>query len=225
LDARVRQVFDFKDAEWVLIEDLFKITLPDRRGDQASPGRSRTDRTEGSVQEPQLRQYCEYFMRVLKAGFGRDKRISATVFQEKSPDLLPFRLVAFQFERGTTPSVQVESLDTPGLLAELEGLNRTWLKNRKAKSGNVYHQRVARIYDRRGNVPTLFILKPDACRYWTRSMGLHDADEVAADFLSWHTSASDRKNGLLVEAMHFGKGTEPVKEPKPFPAKRHGRPA
>ena len=225
LDARVRQAFGFKDAEWVLVEDLFNITLPDRKGDEASPGRLRTDRIEKSLEEPQLRQYCEYFIRVLKAGFGRDKQISATIFQEKSSDLLPFRLVAFRFDQAATPSVQVESLDTPNLLAELETLNKTWLKSRKAKNGDVYHQRTARIYDRRGGAPTVFILKPDACRYWTRSMGLHDADEVAADFFSWQTDAGNKNQGILFEGMRFGKGTESDQEPKPSSANKHGRPA
>jgi hypothetical protein len=161
-----------------------------------------------SAQEPQLWRYCEYFIRVLKAGFGRDKQILATIFQEKGPDLLPFRLVAFQFDQVASPSVHVESLDTPDLLTELEALNKTWLKHHKATSGNVYCQRVARIYDRRGKAPTVFILKPDACRYWTRSMGLHDADEVAADFFSWQANAGNKSKGILVEAMHFGKSAQ-----------------
>jgi len=57
------------------------------------------------------------------------------------------------------------------LLAELEVLNKTWLKTRTGKVETFYHQRIARIYDNRGKVPTIFIIKPDACRYWTRSMG------------------------------------------------------
>jgi hypothetical protein len=187
-DEQIRQAFDFKDAEWVLVEDLFNVTLPDFKGDEASPGRLQTKRQDKSEGEPQLRQYCEYFIRVLKAGFGRDKKVSATIFQEKGQNRLPFRLVAFQLDQATTPSVQVEPLETPELLSELECLNKTWLKSQRTKTGNVYHQRVARIYDRRGNAPTVFILKPDACRYWTRSMGLHDADDVAADLLSWRAS-------------------------------------
>lgn len=111
------------------------------------------------------------------------------------------------------------------MLAELETLNKTWLKSRKAKSGNVYHQRVARIYDHRGRVPTVFILKPDACRYWTRSMGLHDADEVVADFLSWQTKGGDKNKGILVEVMRFSKATESDQESKPSSAVKHGRPA
>jgi hypothetical protein len=224
-DEQVRRAFDFKDAEWTLIEDLFEVTLPDFKGDAASPGRQRTKRLERSTQEPQLWHYCEYFIRVLKAGFGQDKQISATIFQETDPNQLPFRLVAFQFDQAATPSVQVESLHTPDLVAELEALNKTWLKNHKATSGNVYCQRVARIYDRRGKAPTIFILKPDACRYWTRSMGLHDADEVAADFISWQANAGNKSEGILVEAMRFGKVTKSDQEPKPSPTIRHRRPA
>ena len=87
-----------------------------------------------------------------------------------------------------TEQFSTESLETPDLLAELEALNQTWLSNNKSRGGSIYHQRVARVYDDRGNTPTIFILKPDACRYWTRSMGLHDADEVAADFVSWQSA-------------------------------------
>jgi hypothetical protein len=224
-DLRAKEAFAFKDAEWVLVEDLFNVTLPDFKGDEASPGRLRTKRQEKSTQEPQLRQYCEYFIRVLKAGFGRDKQISATIFQEKGSDLLPFRLVTFQLDQATTPSVRVVPLDAPELLAELESLNKTWLKGQKTKTGNVYHQRVARIYDHRGKVPTVFILKPDACRYWTRSMGLHDADEVAADFLSWQTEACNTSKDMLVEVMRFGKGAESDPEPKPIPTIKRRRPA
>lgn len=181
-DEQIRRAFNFKDAEWVLIEDLFNVTLPDFKGDKASPGRVRTERQLGALSEPQLREYCEYFIRVLKAGFGQDKQISATIFQETGMQL-PFRLVAFQLDHASTPAIRVEPMESPDLLAEFETLNKTWLKGTKAKSGNIYHQRVARIYDVRNKIPTIFIIKPDACRYWTRSMGLNDADEVAADLV------------------------------------------
>ncbi|MEK7686564.1 MAG: N-6 DNA methylase [Verrucomicrobiota bacterium] len=187
VDARAFKAFGLKDAEWVLVEDLFNFTLPDFKGNESSPGRQRTCRRSGSHEEPELSRYCEYFTRVLKAGFGGDKAITATVFQEKGKDLLPFRLVAFQLGQPAKQALQVERLDLPDLVAELETLNRTWLKTRTGKAGSVYHQRVARIYDHRGKVPTVFLIKPDACRYWTRSMGLHDADEVAADFVRWQS--------------------------------------
>lgn len=192
IDNRVREAFEFKDAEWVLIEDLFNTTLPDFKGDANSPGRQRTQRRVKPSDEPELRAYCEYFIRVLKAGFGQDKHISATVFQEAGKDFLPYRLIAFELNQPSSKKFQVESLETSALLNELEALNQTWLQGRKTLGGSIYHQRVVRIYDYRDGVPTIFMLKPDARRYWTRSMGLHDADEVAGDFVSWQNA----KNGV-----------------------------
>lgn len=185
IDSKVFAAFELKDAEKTLIEDLCKITLEDFKGTAHSPGRQRTQRRSKSSDEPELSVYCEYFSRVLKAGFGQDKHISATVFQETGKDFLPYRLIAFELNQPSSENFRVASLETPALLAELETLNRTWLRGRESLGGNIYHQRVVRIYDYRDGVPTIFILKPDARRYWTRSMGLHDADEVAGDFVSW----------------------------------------
>jgi hypothetical protein len=190
IDRRIRKAFSFKDAEWVLVEDLFNVTLPDRSGDSKSLGRQHTHRTNGSMAEPELRTYCEYFTRVLKAGFGEDKQITATVFQERAGSKhLPYRLVAFELNHASDERFQLRSLDVGDLLTELEVLNQTWLSSLEKASGSIYQQRVARIYDYRRGVPTVFILKPDAYRYWTRSMGLHDADEVAADFARWQLAA------------------------------------
>ena len=84
-------------------------------------------------------------------------------------------------------SASIDSLDD--LLTELEVLNHTWLGSVGKERGSIYYQRVARIYDYRKDVPTILVLKPDAYRYWTRSVALHDADEVAEDFARWNAAA------------------------------------
>lgn len=194
IDSIVFEAFGLKDAEKTLIEDLCKITLEDFKGKADSPGRQRTQRRSKSMDEPELRAYCEYFSRVLKAGFGQDKHISAAVFQETSKDFLPYRLIAFELNQPSSENFRVASLETSELLAELETLNRTWLLGKESLGGSIYHQRIVRIYDYRNGVPTIFILKPDARRYWTRSMGLHDADEVAGDFISWQKSKDEAQS-------------------------------
>jgi hypothetical protein len=194
IDSKVFEAFELKDAEKTLIEDLCEITLEDFKGKSDSPGRQRTQRMEGSTQEPELSAYCEYFTRVLKAGFGQDKHISATVFQETDNNFLPYRLIAFELNQPASEKFRVTSLGTSDLLGELETLNRTWLRGNKSLGGSIYHQRVVRIYDYRDGVPTIFILKPDARRYWTRSMGLHDADEVAGDFVRWQNAKGEVQN-------------------------------
>jgi hypothetical protein len=190
IDSRIRRAFDFKDAEWVLVEDLFDVTLADFKGDEFSAGRLRTRRKVGVGEEPQLRRYCEYFVRVLKAGFGNDKEITATIFQDESKNPLPYRLVAFHLNKRARDAISIASLDSPALLEELEALNQRWLAQKSGHNGSIFSQRVVRIYDDHDGTPTIYILKPDACRYWTRSMGLHDADEVSADLARWKV---DRK--------------------------------
>jgi hypothetical protein len=177
-----------KDAELVLIDDLFKVTLADFKGAEKTPGQVQTRRKAGIGQEPDLRRYCEYFIRVLKAGFGSHKEIAATIFQETG-DLLPYRLVIFHLNKRTEEPIRVQSLDSPELLKELETLNQTWLAQDKTRTGSIYSRRVVRVYHNRNNSPSIYLLKPDAYRYWTRSMGLHDADEVAADFARWNMEA------------------------------------
>ena len=44
-------------------------------------------------------------------------------------------------------------------------------------------------------VPSVVIVKPDQRRYWISSAGLREADEIAADLLTWSASL-----GLEVES-------------------------
>jgi len=190
IDLRISDEFGFKEPERALIEDLFKITLPDFIGGENSVGYRPTQRNLGRLQEPELTSYCEYFIRVLKAGFGQDRPVVATIFQEKSGQL-PYRLVAFELGRAAAGEVFVEHLDSPGLVAEFERLSHLWQRQHRSGS-NIYQQRVARIYDSGGGNPAIFVLKPDMHRYWTRSMGLYDADEATADFLRWQWSTGTK---------------------------------
>lgn len=189
VDRRIRQILGLKPAEWVLIEDLCQITLRDFKEGRNAIGRRQTRRQFRSVLEPELESYCIHFIRVIQSAFGHDKQISATIFQESDSASLPFRLVAFQFGGSAKSSIEIEPLKSSELLNELEMLNKTWLKG-SPSGGSIYYRRVARIYDHRFDAPTIFIIKPDAVRYWTRSVGLHDGDEVTADFTVWQTADS-----------------------------------
>jgi hypothetical protein len=188
IDIRLFEAFGFKDAERVLIEDLFNYTLPDFRSDRRSPGRQPTERWDNTTSEPQLIPYCDYFIRVLKAGFGRSKAITATIFQEVDVDaMLPYRLVAFQLDRAASEEILVTRIHSAELLNELTRIDRRWRERRPGCSG-IYYERVARVYDSPDSTPTVFVVKPDAKRYWTRSTALGDADEVALDLFRWRDS-------------------------------------
>jgi hypothetical protein len=191
LDECIRQAFEFKDSEWVLINDIFNYTLPDFKGDSSSPGRQKTHRRDNknskNPTEPELTLYCEYFLRGLKAGFGQDKQVCATIFQEQSNTHIPIRLVAIYLNRPDCEGVHIKPIDSSNLLEELEKLNQLCLEKGDIENGGIFYQRVARVYDSvqlNGlKVPTVYLIKPDKIRYWTRSMALRDADEVVADIM------------------------------------------
>jgi len=187
VDSRVQKAFDFKEAEWILIDDLYNYTLQDFKGGASSPGRQPTQKN-GS--EKILKEYCKYFSRVLKAGFGEDKKISATIFTECEESRLPVRLIAIHLESLKDADVKVEPIDYQRLLERLKKLDAKYLDSEdKLKGGGIFYRRIARIYDSmkiaRQEVPTVFIVKPDKIRYWTRSVALRDADEVAVDIMLW----------------------------------------
>ena len=195
IDRRIHEEFSFKNSEWVLIEDLFNYTLPDFKGDRSSPGRQKTHRQASEQHEdnnePELRAYCEYFLRVLKAGFGQDKNVSATIFQEQNTNYLPVRLVAIHLNRPDCKGVQIEMIDSSDLLNLMDRLNKALLERGDTEGGGIFYQRVAKVYasvELNGiNIPTVYLVKPDKIRYWTRSMALRDADEVSADIMTSQT--------------------------------------
>jgi hypothetical protein len=190
VDKQSCAAFALKDAEWSLIEDLFDFTLPDFKGNETSPGRQPTERAPRFAapvkSEPHLTTYCRYFTRVLRAGFGENIPVCATIFQDSAIPPLPVRLVAIHLDWPREESTVVEPIDAGTLCERLLELDRKWLSPHRS---GIFYQRVARIYtecEHLGqSIPTVYLVKPDRVRYWTRSAALRDADEVAADIQLW----------------------------------------
>ncbi|MEW5928630.1 MAG: N-6 DNA methylase [Gemmatimonadota bacterium] len=207
-----RRVFDrlrLKAPERVLVEDLIAYTLPDYKGatrssyrsSKPSPGRRRTAReAEDGTPEPELTAYCEYLLKVLEAGFGATSA-SATVFQGPKDARLPLRMVAVHLDWSERPErVEIVGMEASPLVERLEQLDRL-LDRADPSAGGAFYRRTARVYDffeaagRR--IPTIYLIKPDQVRYWTRSAGLRDGDRVAADALLWAESAA-----VVPEPLH-----------------------
>ncbi|WP_210246954.1 HsdM family class I SAM-dependent methyltransferase [Ochrobactrum quorumnocens] len=195
VDDRVFKAFELKDAERVLVEDMFNYVVPDFRGDASSPGMMRTKSTErNGLGFTSLEDYCSYFMRVLKAGFGDDRGVEATIFEiAASGAPLPYRLVAFSLvETHTdTRSINLHRVTNAELIRQMEALD---LISEKTRRG-LYARRVARVYDGSSGAPKIFVLKPDMARFWTRSMALEDGDAVALDLFRWQQSGASK--GLI----------------------------
>lgn len=183
-DAAVFGAFALKDAERVLIEDMVDIHIADFRSVFDQPGLRPTSRNRTSLfaspaeSEPVLADYALYFTRVLKAGFGSKKGVQARIFCPPASETLPFRLVSFELvdtDNGEPALVQVEA---PTLVAEMQRMAERY---RERNSRTTAASLIARVYDGHAGNPTIFMMKPDAVRYWTRSAALNDADDVSTD--------------------------------------------
>jgi len=199
VDEYVRNVFGFNDAEWALVEDLFNFVIPDFKGGAKSPGRqsTRLPQRRKENNERVLKEYVDYFRRVIVAGFGQDKLISATIFEERSEEYLPVRLIALHLDPTAKPFIRLEKIDSQKLTNYLRELDNKYLSATKEKTrGGIFHQRVARVYDivemDGKRIPTVFIIKPDQVRYWTRSMAMRDADEIAGDIMLWQETSESK---------------------------------
>lgn len=183
IDEVIRHSFSLKESEWILIEDLFNYTLLDFKGNSDSPGRK-------IVEKGHLSEYCEYFIKVIRAGFGQRKQVSATIFQQINESKISLSLVAIHlnYSANEKNEIKTEQIGSNLLLERLNNLNQVFMAHESSNKSGIFYQRVARIYDSvlidGVQVPTVYIVKPDRVRYWTRSMALHDADEVVADIMA-----------------------------------------
>ena len=187
IDTRTFESYGLKEVERVLVEDFFEITLQDFKGNDTSPGRQRALLIDTGA-DVILGPYCKAFITVLRAAFGPDKAVSATIFSVSSGEPLAYCLVAFHLHWPGRNPVVVERLTEGALVDRLYELDRESLES-NPEDGGVFYQRVARLYQTPsidGNiVPTVYMVKPNQVRYWTRSAAYRDADEVAADIFLW----------------------------------------
>ncbi len=99
------------------------------------------------------------------------------------------RLVAIHLDWPRDEPIVVEPIESAALCERLLELDEKWLTGGQPSRGGIFYQRVAMVYSefqhQRRSIPTVYIVKPDRIRYWTRSAALRDADEVAADVQLW----------------------------------------
>lgn len=168
IDRRIYNLFNLKDSEKILIEDLFDYTLRDFKDGATSLGRQRTERGT----EKDLKAYCEVFRRVIKAGFGKDTSVYAKIFQEdKNTSSSPVRMIRLDFDVVLGDETDIELTSYKPLWERLESLE----KNFSNKAYRYYEPK------QEGVGITLYLVKPDQKRYWLRSQAYRDADEVYAE--------------------------------------------
>lgn len=192
-------IFDWlslKETDRILIDDLMNYALPDSKGKGYPAGYRRTRRSAYSdlrqELEPDLKQYSDILMRVLRAAYGNDKAIGILIFSEARERQLPMRHLQVRLNDKNITDVRVVNLESDELdrlIAQSYDVSRQQT-NRK---GFVY-QRSIRSYESHrqdGNIiVNVDIVKPDQIRYWLKSSALRDADELVSDMTGW-AMASD----------------------------------
>jgi hypothetical protein len=190
VDAHIRDAIKLTEAQWVLVEDFVKFVIPEAMRPRTSEARLATTRSrEKSTEASGLSEYARFFTRVLNATFGKDKAVCATVFEESSPEHLPVRMLAVHLDWPGRKPLEVEAMDKNGLFKKLHLLYQDALspKNRASSGDGLGFQRVAFLFhshvEGRRRIPSLYIIKPDQRRYWTRSLAMRDADQLAGAIL------------------------------------------
>ncbi len=190
VDQCVRERFHLYESDWVLVEDLLSFGLPQHHA-EAAESYAPTSRTwERSSRRLDIEQYATYFCRVVTATFGPDKAVCATVFEE-SPGQphLPVRVIAIHLDWPDHKAVKTERFEAEGLSERLNQFYSSCLgkPTNAVPSTGMYFQRVAFLFqmhdEANRRVHSLYIIKPDECRYWTRSLAMRDADQLSSAIL------------------------------------------
>lgn len=189
IDDVVRSAFALTKADEILIDEFLKLSLPDAI--RKTPGPSREPTRRDSEEGAELRDFADTFLKVLKSTFGSSRPISATVYTEPNDtEPLPVRMLTIHLGRKQRPLIKSEETSTTGLLDEMSGFHRDVLKKkgRASTGGGIGFQRVAFLFHsadgKDGREQNLTIIKPDECRYWTKSQAMRDADELAGSIVN-----------------------------------------
>ncbi|WP_225414007.1 HsdM family class I SAM-dependent methyltransferase [Stigmatella hybrida] len=189
VDACAAKLFGLTEADMVLVEDCVQRTLPQAQHETALSGYLSTRRNpDPADDDPGIVAYANCILRVLRGTFGPERKVSATVYEEAAgSERLPVRMVAIHLDGKATATVAVEAMTAEGLMDSLRNFYEQTMRTRaRERSGEGFGvQRVAFLFDRRAGELglRLYIVKPDQRRYWTRSLALHDADQISSAIL------------------------------------------
>lgn len=169
IENAFRQALNLSETDQILIDDLLNYQL-----DAFQSGEKSTAFRPCEPQEMQA--YAQYLCKTINEFlvYTPEATVWATVFEPEKR--LPLNVVALQMNR-LQPSGTIQTLrdtDVGLLLKELE----QFCYQEYAES--IYFRKFIRYYKN----DVLYILKPNEKRFWSRSMGLNDADEIILELLT-----------------------------------------
>ncbi|PZX59627.1 N-6 DNA methylase [Algoriphagus ratkowskyi] len=123
------------------------------------------------VREKQLQEYGEVLCSELNDIYAKDgnRWQSGKVYRMPS-------YTVYQIGFGVDGKLKQEFVDD-----QLDDSIESLIKNDAANRGAAY-KRIVRLYDHVGGFDCVYFIKPNALRYWLKSIALRDADETFLDF-------------------------------------------
>jgi hypothetical protein len=189
LQARAFDALKLSEADRILVEDLVAFTFSDERGLHGH-GRSPTRPGLSDAPEPDLFAYGATYRRVVQAAYGPGMRVRVEIAIASDGYALPVRLVRLVIGPAVPDTTVFEMESVRAAYERLADAYRAARRN----SSTTLSLRCARAYEveRLEGEPHLIVtyIKPDQIRFWSRSLALRDADDLAVDLAAW--SVADR---------------------------------
>lgn len=169
-NEKLMQLYGLDDIEKTLVEDTLRFTLDyfRRKGDS---------NTIEPPNEIHVKKYLKILCDTLNHQFASsDRSFCGTVYMSKGP----LRMISLQLVSGCRETV-CEELNEEEMERFLKKLDQELIEE---KEGGVYVRRHLRRYSKN----SIYIIKPNQIRYWSRSSAKSDADKIYADIMkSWRT--------------------------------------
>lgn len=171
MNLLIAEHFRLTPNEKILIEDFHRYTLP-----LFTHGEKSISLKPLSLDSPEVEEYTKMVCAELNTFLG-DQGKNVTGKAYRTPHNVPISVTVLQFIDGDiTQEIAVTDFD--GEFEEiLKSINQYTIKE---NAKNIYVQKIIKYYD--GD--TIFILKPNQKRFWTRSQGIEDAGTIINEIIA-----------------------------------------
>jgi hypothetical protein len=180
IDSLAFSAYGLNEAEQALVEDYCNFALASLQSDSDSvANKNLILGTMGRTTQLDLyKPYIERFSKNLTWLVGEDLKVYSRIRQSENQSTPPYLMIEFLLSPNSLNVEEIEVLNEDNSISNL-----TQALNANFKDVSKPGKRIARLY-RYGDVSSIFIIKPNQRRYWTRSAAMRDADDVVADFIA-----------------------------------------
>lgn len=169
IDALFYEALNLTSNEIVLIEDLINLTLDGFQNRKESIAFRPSTKDEQKVYSQYLTRTINNFLK-----FGSSLTAWATVFTV-SPKM-PLNIIALRFNKEQEAGFIEENPDT-NIGDIIKEINQYTYEQ---YTESIYYRKFVKYY----SGDTIYIIKPNEKRFWSRSLALNEADEIIAEIIS-----------------------------------------